>query len=69
MNTDIYHHNNITAKLWMLFTMTIFRTFKTKIMTNAWALIQTKPPGSVAERIKHEASNMLTYREKKPNPV
>ena len=53
----------------MLFTMTIFRTFKTKIMTNARALIQTKPPGSVAERIKHEASNMLIYREKKPNPV
>ena len=38
-------------------------------MTNTRALTQLNPPGSVADRIKHEASDMFTYCEKSSNPV
>ena len=38
-------------------------------MTNTRALVYLKTYGSVAERIKHEPSDMLTYREKCLNPV
>ena len=38
-------------------------------MTNTRVLIYLKTYGSVAKRIKHEPSNMLTYREKCLNPV
>ena len=47
----------------------MFWNFKTQIMTNTRALIYLKTYGSVAKRIKHEPSNMLTYREKCLNPV
>ena len=67
MNTDIHHHNNITAKSWILFAMKIF--FETQIMTKTRALIYHGLYSSVAERIKHEASDMLTHREKSSNPV
>ena len=38
-------------------------------MTNARALILLKLHDSVAERIKHEASDAFTYHEKSSNPV
>ena len=38
-------------------------------MTNTRALTQLNPPGSVADWIKHEASDMFTYCEKSSNPV
>ena len=55
------------AKSWILiFVMTILqlKTSKTQITTNTKALIYLKLHGSVAERIKHEASGMLTYSKK-----
>ena len=45
------------------------KTSKTQIRTNTRALIYLGLHGSVVERIKHEASDMLTYREKKSNPI
>ena len=45
------------------------KTSKTQITTNTRALICLRPHGSVVERIGHEASGMLTYREKSSNPV
>ena len=47
--------------------MTILQlnTFKTQITTNTRALIYLGLYGSVAKRIKHEASEMLTYCEKR----
>ena len=60
------------AKSWILiFVMTILqlKTSKTQITTNTGALIYLELHGSVAERIKHEASSMLTYREKSSKPV
>ena len=59
------------AKSWILiFVMTILRlkTSKTQIATNTRALIYLGLHGSVAERIKHEGSAMLTYRKKSSNP-
>ena len=38
-------------------------------MTRTRALIKLEPHGSVAERIKHEASDVLTYHEKNLNLV
>ena len=38
-------------------------------MTNTRALISHRLQGSVAERIKHEAFNILAYRRKSSNPV
>ena len=38
-------------------------------MTNTKPLICFKPASSAAKRIKHEASNMFTYRGKSTNPV
>ena len=38
-------------------------------MTKARALIYFEPHSSEAERTKHEDFDMLTYREKSPNPV
>ena len=58
MNTTIYRHGNITAK-----------NFKTWIITNTRPLFYHRMQGSVAERIKHEAFNILTYREKISNIV
>ena len=46
-----------------------FRDFKTQIVTNTRALIYLKTYDSVAERIKHKPSDMLTYREMCLNPV
>ena len=40
------------------------KTSKTQIKTNARALIYLGLNGFAAERIKHDASDMLTYREK-----
>ena len=40
-----------------------------KNMTKTRALIKLKPHGSVAKRIKHEASDLLTYREKNLNQL
>ena len=71
MNTNIYHHNNITTKSWILiFAMTILqlRTFKTQIITNTRALAYLELYGSVAERINHTDFNMTNYREKGFNP-
>ena len=45
------------------------KTSKTQITTNIRALIRLQLHGSVAERIGHEASDMLTYREKSSNLV
>ena len=72
MNTNIYHHNDITTKSWILiFAMTILqlRTFKTQIITNTRALVYLELYGSVAERINHTDFNMLNYREKGFNPA
>ena len=55
------------AKSWILiFVMTILqlKTSKTQITTKTRALIYLRLHGSVAERIKHEASGMLTYSKK-----
>ena len=60
------------AKSWILiFVMTTLqlKTSKTQITTNTKALMYLELHGSVAERIKHEASGMLTYTEKSSNPV
>ena len=60
------------AKSWILiFAMTILqlKTSKTQVTTNTRALIHFGLRGSVARRIKHEASGMLTYREKSSNPA
>ena len=50
-------------------TILQLKTFKTQITTNTSALIYLGLCGSVAERIKNEASDMLTYCEKSLNPV
>ena len=60
------------AKSWILiFVMTILplKTSKTQVTTNTRALIYLGMHGSVAEQIKHEASDMLTCCEKSSNPV
>ena len=60
------------AKSWILiFGMTILqlKTSKTQITTNNRALIYPVLHGSVAERINHEASGILTCREKSSNLV
>ena len=60
------------TKSWILiFVMTILqvKTSKTQITTNTKALIYLELHGSMAERIKHEASGMLNYLEKSSNPV
>ena len=60
------------AKSWILiFVMTILqlKTSKTQITTNTRALIYLGLHGSVVEWIKDEASDMLTYRKKRSNPV
>ena len=72
ITTNIYHHNNIMAKSWILiFAMTILKlkTSKTQITTNVRALIHLGLHGSVTEWIKHEATGMLTYHEKSSYPV
>ena len=50
-------------------TILQIKTSKTQITTSTRALIYLGLNGSVAKRIKHEASGMLTYREKSSNPV
>ena len=50
-------------------TILQLRTSKTEIPTNTGALIYPGPYGSVPERIKREASGMLTYRGKSSNSV
>ena len=50
-------------------TILQLKTFKIQITTNTRALIYLELYGSVAERIKHKASDMLTYCEKSLNPV
>ena len=60
------------AESWILiFVMTTLKleTSKTQIATNTRALICLGLHGCVVERIKHEVSGMLTYREKSSNPV
>ena len=60
------------AKSWIpIFVMTILqlKTSKTHIATNTRALIYLGLHGSVAERIKHEVSGMLSYCKKSSNPV
>ena len=60
------------TKLWVLiFDMKILqmRILKAQIMAYTRALVYHKLYDSVAERIKHKASNMLTFREKGSNPV
>ena len=60
------------AESWILiFVMTILqlKTSKTQITTNTRALIYLGLNGFAAERIKHDASDMLTYREKSSNSV
>ena len=50
-------------------TILQLKTSKAQITTSTRALIYLGLHGSVAKRIKHEASGMLTYREKSSNPV
>ena len=72
MNSTIILHKNISTKPWILiFVMTILqlKAFKTQIATNTRALVYHRVYDSVVERIKHEASGMLTYQEKSWNPV
>ena len=45
-------------------TILQIKNFRTRITTNTRAFIYLGPHGSVAERIKHEASGMLIYGEK-----
>ena len=45
------------------------RIFKTQITTNTRALVYHRLYGSVAEQIKHMASNMLSYRETSSDPI
>ena len=54
-----------------MFVMTILqlKTSETQFAANTRALIYLGPCGCVAERIKHEASGMLTYRKKSSNSV
>ena len=76
--------NNFLTEPWILIFITItvlqqnyeyylpwqtFRTFKTQIMTKTRALIKLELHGSVAEWIKHQASDMFIYCEKSSNPV
>ena len=42
---------------------------KTQITTNTRALVYHRLYGSVTERIKHMASNMLSYRETSSDPI
>ena len=44
-------------------------TFTTQITTNTRALVYHRLDGSVTERIKHMASNMLSYRETSSDPI
>ena len=50
-------------------TILQLKTFKTQITTNTRALIYLGLYGSVDKRIKHEASDMLTYCKKSLSPV
>ena len=50
-------------------TVSKLKTSQTKITTNTRPLIYLGLHGSVAKRIKYEASGMLTYREKSSNLV
>ena len=68
MNSNIYHHNNITTKSWILiFVMTILqlKTFKTQVTTNTRALIYLGLYGLVAKRISHTTFNIpcLLWKE------
>ena len=62
---------SFTVSLILIFFMTILqlKTSKTQFTTNTGALIYLRLDGSVAERIKHELSSMLTYHEKSSSPV
>ena len=53
----------------LIFVMTMLqlKTSKTQITTTTRALIHLGLHGSVAKQIKHEASDMFTYREKSSN--
>ena len=64
INTNIYHHNNTTAKPWVL------ANISDKIFwnTNTEPLIYEGLYDYVAERINHEVSDMLTYCEKSSKP-
>ena len=55
INTNIYHHNNITAKLWVL------ANISAKNFENTKVLVYQKLYGSVVERMKHKASTILSY--------
>ena len=48
---------------------TIYHENILELMTKTRALIKLKPHGSVAKWIKHEASDLLTYREKNLNQL
>ena len=68
MNCNIYHHNNITTKSWILiFVMTILqlKTFKTQVTTNTGALIHLGLYDPVDKRISHTAFNIscLSWKE------
>ena len=56
------NHNNYSP--WQY-----FKTFKTQIMKKTRALFWLEPHGSVTEWITHEASDMLTYREKSSSAI
>ena len=56
MNINIYHHNNITAKSWVLANISAknFWNTKTKALIISNCVAQS-------ERIKHMASSQLPY--------
>ena len=61
MNSNIYHHNNITTKSWILiFVITILqlKTFKTQVTTNTRDLIYLGLYDPMAKRISHTAFNI-----------
>ena len=50
-------------------TILQLRTFETQIMTTLELYFINSLQDSVAERIKHKACNIFTYREEISNPV
>ena len=64
MNINIYHHNNITAKSWVLANISAKNFWNTKTK----ALIINNCAAQ-SERIKHMASSQLPFLEKSSNPV
>ena len=68
MNSNIYPHNNVTTKSWILIVvMTILqlKTFKIQFTSNTSALIYLGLYGLVAKRISHTTFNIpcLSWKE------